>query len=61
MEQATLEAHKDAVRERLSKFTAKAFQMLPKLDRPRILDVGCGSGVPTLKLAACPAYCECIV
>jgi ubiquinone/menaquinone biosynthesis C-methylase UbiE len=25
--------------------------MLPELDRPRILDVGCGSGVPTLVLA----------
>jgi ubiquinone/menaquinone biosynthesis C-methylase UbiE len=44
-------AAKDRVRERLNKFTAKAFQMLPKMDKPRILDVGCGSGVPTLKLA----------
>ena len=42
---------KDRVRERLCKFTTKAFQMVPKMDRPRILDVGCGSGVPTLKLA----------
>jgi ubiquinone/menaquinone biosynthesis C-methylase UbiE len=25
--------------------------MLPKLDKPRILDIGCGSGVPTLGLA----------
>ncbi|MFC1911276.1 class I SAM-dependent methyltransferase [Chloroflexota bacterium] len=25
--------------------------MLPKLDKPRILDVGCGSGVPTMELA----------
>jgi len=25
--------------------------MLPKLDNPRILDVGCGSGVPTMELA----------
>ena len=25
--------------------------MLPKMDKPRILDVGCGSGVPTLELA----------
>jgi len=45
------ETAKDRVRERLNKFTVKAFQMLPKMDRPRILDVGCGSGVPTLKLA----------
>ncbi len=26
--------------------------MLPKLDRPRILDIGCGSGIPTMELAA---------
>jgi SAM-dependent methyltransferase len=32
-------------------FTRKAFQMLPKLDRPRILDVGCGQGRATLELA----------
>ena len=25
--------------------------MLPKLDKPRILDIGCGSGVPTMELA----------
>jgi len=25
--------------------------MLPELDRPRILDIGCGSGVPTMELA----------
>jgi len=25
--------------------------MLPEIDRPRILDVGCGSGIPTLELA----------
>ncbi len=25
--------------------------MLPKLEKPRILDVGCGSGVPTIELA----------
>jgi ubiquinone/menaquinone biosynthesis C-methylase UbiE len=51
MKQGEFEAQKDDVRQRLSKFTAKAFQMLPKLDRPRILDVGCGSGIPTMKLA----------
>jgi SAM-dependent methyltransferase len=32
-------------------FTRKAFQMLPDLDSPRILDVGCGQGGPTLELA----------
>jgi ubiquinone/menaquinone biosynthesis C-methylase UbiE len=42
---------RDVVRRRLLKYTRKAFRMLPKLDKPRILDVGCGSGVPTMELA----------
>jgi ubiquinone/menaquinone biosynthesis C-methylase UbiE len=41
----------DRFREQLLKYTRKAFQLLPKSDRPRILDVGCGSGVPTIELA----------
>lgn len=45
------EAGKDRVRARLCKFTRKAFQLLPKLDSPSILDVGCGSGVSTMELA----------
>ena len=44
-------AGKDAVRQHFNKFTRKAFEMLPKLDKPQILDVGCGSGVPTMELA----------
>ncbi|MFC1871390.1 class I SAM-dependent methyltransferase, partial [Chloroflexota bacterium] len=36
---------------RLLKYTRRAFRMLPQLDKPRILDIGCGSGVPTLELA----------
>jgi ubiquinone/menaquinone biosynthesis C-methylase UbiE len=43
--------NKERIREHLCKFTRKAFQMLPPLDKPRILDVGCGSGVPTMELA----------
>ena len=46
-----LEVEKDLVRERLNKYTRRAFQMLPELDKPHILDVGCGSGVPTMELA----------
>ena len=50
-EEAILQIDKDLLREGLSKYTRKAFQMLPELDKPRILDVGCGSGVPTMELA----------
>ena len=41
----------DDFRKVFNKYTIKAFQKLPKLDKPRILDIGCGSGVPTLELA----------
>ncbi len=46
-----LETDHDVLREGFSIYTRKAFQMLPELERPCILDVGCGSGVPTLELA----------
>jgi len=42
---------KDHIRENLNKYTRKAFKMLPKCKSPHILDVGCGSGVPTIELA----------
>ena len=45
------EINQDHFRERLNKYTKKAFKMLPKLKKPRILDIGCGSGVPTIELA----------
>ena len=41
----------DSFREVFSKYTIEAFQKLPKLEKPRILDIGCGSGVPTMELA----------
>lgn len=41
----------DAFRANLLKYTRIAFQLLPRLERPRILDAGCGTGVPTLELA----------
>jgi len=31
--------------------TRRAFEMLPRLEAPRILDIGCGAGDPTLELA----------
>ena len=42
---------KDKIRKRLLKYTRKAFRILPQMDKPRILDIGCGSGIPTLELA----------
>jgi ubiquinone/menaquinone biosynthesis C-methylase UbiE len=50
-EETVFQLEKDLLREALCKYTRKAFQILPKLDKPRILDVGCGSGVPTMELA----------
>lgn len=41
----------DYYRARFIIYTRKAFQMLPKLHMPHILDIGCGSGLPTLELA----------
>jgi ubiquinone/menaquinone biosynthesis C-methylase UbiE len=34
-----------------NKYTRRAFRMLPRSDKPRILDIGCGSGAPTIELA----------
>ena len=41
----------DQFRKVFNKYTKKAFEILPKLENPRILDIGCGSGVPTIELA----------
>jgi ubiquinone/menaquinone biosynthesis C-methylase UbiE len=42
---------RDEIRMRLLKYTRQAFRMLPEMDRPHILDIGCGSGIPTIELA----------
>ena len=34
------------------KYTEKAFRLLPKIANPNILDIGCGTGVCTIKLAS---------
>lgn len=34
-----------------NKYTKKAFEMIPRVDKPVILDVGCGPGTPTMLLA----------
>ncbi|MFX1365009.1 MAG: class I SAM-dependent methyltransferase [Promethearchaeota archaeon] len=33
------------------KYTREAFKSIPEMDKPHILDIGCGTGMPTLELA----------
>jgi cyclopropane fatty-acyl-phospholipid synthase-like methyltransferase len=42
---------KDLCRQGLLKYLAKAFSFIPKTEDPAILDIGCGTGVPTVWLA----------
>jgi methylase of polypeptide subunit release factors len=42
---------KDNCRKGLLKYMAKAVSLLPKINNPEILDIGCGTGVPTIWLA----------
>ena len=39
------------LRLRALEHTRKAFALLPAIDRPRILDIGCGRGLQTMELA----------
>lgn len=50
-ENVSSEIDESSFRKRFIKYTRKAYQMLPKLEQPSILDIGCGSGLPTLELA----------
>lgn len=49
--ESALDDIQDELREQLLKYTRKAFHQIPRLSKPHILDVGCGSGVPTVELA----------
>ena len=49
--ETSIQRHKDACRKNLNKYTIRAFQTLPRIEAPTILDIGCGSGVPTLELS----------
>lgn len=47
------EIHRDLPREGpgRDRYTERAFRMLPPMEDPRILDIGCGPGSPTMALA----------
>ncbi len=45
------EVRRDYFRSKLLQYTRKAFKMLPEIEDPVILDIGCGTGVTTLELA----------
>ncbi|MFC2035607.1 hypothetical protein ACFLUJ_05730 [Chloroflexota bacterium] len=38
---------KDEIRERLLKYTRGVFRIVPQIGKPRILDIGCASGIQT--------------
>lgn len=40
-----------ALRSALLPYTREAFASIPEMKKPRILDIGCGSGIPTIELA----------
>jgi ubiquinone/menaquinone biosynthesis C-methylase UbiE len=50
---------KDNCRKGLLKYLSKALSIIPVIENPLILDIGCGSGVPTLALAE--NYCGNII
>jgi ubiquinone/menaquinone biosynthesis C-methylase UbiE len=50
------ELDQDSIRANLNRFTERAYQYIPHIEKPHILDVGCGTGVPTMKLAE---LCHC--
>ena len=45
------ELNADGLRAVFLKYTKMAFESIPRIDNPRILDIGCGTGIPTLELA----------
>jgi SAM-dependent methyltransferase len=46
-----MSATQDILRANLLPFLDRAWGLLPPMSHPRVLDIGCGSGVPTLRLA----------
>jgi len=50
-EEILRELDADGLRSVFLKYTRKAYESIPEMDKPRILDIGCGTGMPTLELA----------
>ncbi|MHA1988494.1 MAG: class I SAM-dependent methyltransferase [Promethearchaeota archaeon] len=50
-EEMLKELDAEGLRSVFLKYTRKAFESIPEMDEPRILDIGCGTGMPTLELA----------
>ncbi|MGY5860300.1 MAG: class I SAM-dependent methyltransferase [Candidatus Thorarchaeota archaeon] len=42
---------RDSVRINLLEFTQQAFKMIPPIENPSILDIGCGTGIQSIELA----------
>lgn len=41
---------KDECRQNLCKYLSQAVSVLPPIEKPIIIDLGCGTGAPTLNL-----------
>jgi SAM-dependent methyltransferase len=52
MNNVVLDLQLDQFRKNFLKYSRQAFLLLPSLVAPRILDIGCGSGLPALELAS---------
>ena len=47
-----LQKFHDKLRARFIKYTRRAYNILPGMTEPSILDIGCGTGIPTMELMA---------